>query len=143
MKVSSVIKVRVWRSKDLIDWESLGPIFTVDETMKAKSGQKLGNRYIWAPEIHWLEDRWALVHCPGRHSSFVLSQRADLEGPWIHPMNGKMGRRHDPSLFTDEDGTRYMLWGNTLVAPLSKDLSSYTADPVRIDPSGSRPGPEG
>ena len=33
-------QVRLWRSRDLIQWESLGPIFTVDDTMRAKSGKK-------------------------------------------------------------------------------------------------------
>lgn len=138
-------QVRVYRSKDLIEWESLGPIFTVDDTMKAKNGKNISKRLIWAPEVHWLADRnrWALVHCPKMHSSLALTSGSDLEGPWTHPMNGEMGPRHDPSLFTDDDGTRYMLWGNTLVAPLSKDLKHYTGKPVRIDPSDSRPGPDG
>jgi beta-xylosidase len=136
-------QVRLWRSKNLIVWESLGPIFTVDDAMKAKGGKEIGNRLIWAPEVHWLGDRWALVHCPKAHSSLALTQGKELKGPWTHPMNGSMGQRHDPSLFIDDDGTRYLLWGNTLVAPLSDDLTSYTAEPVRIDPAGSRPGPDG
>ncbi len=136
-------QVRLWRSKDLIEWESLGPIFTIDETMKARSGKKIPKRLIWAPEVHWLGDRWALVHCPKKHSSLALTTGGDLKGPWTHPMNGAMGERHDPSLFTDDDGTRYLLWENTLIAPLSQDLTSYTAEPVRIDPAGSRPGPDG
>lgn len=136
-------QVRVWRSKDLVSWESLGPVFTVDDTMQARTGKKLSNRYIWAPEVHWLGNRWALVHCPARHSSLVLSAGAALKGPWTYPMKGSMGRRHDPSLFIDTDGRRYMLWGNTFVAALSADLTSYVGDPVRIDPSDSRPGPDG
>ena len=138
-------QVRLWRSRNLIEWESLGAIFTVDDTMMAKSGKNIAKRFIWAPEVHWLSDqgRWALVHCPRRHSSFALTNGKDLKGPWTHPMKGEMGQRHDPSIFTDDDGTRYMLWGNTLVAPLSSDLTSYTAEPFRIDPGGSRPGPDG
>ena len=141
-------QVRAWRSRDLIDWESLGPIFSVDDTMKSQSGKDIGKRLIWAPEVHWLGDlgtegRWALVHCPKRHSSLALTSGGELKGPWTHPMRGEMGQRHDPSLFTDDDGTRYLLWGNTLVAPLSDDLTRYAAEPVRIDPSGSRPGPDG
>lgn len=136
-------QVRAWRSKDLIEWENLGPIFTVDDTMKAKKGKKIPKRLIWAPEVHWMGDRWALVHCPKAHSSLALSAGKELKGPWTHPMNGGMKPRHDPSLFTDDDGTVHLLWGNTFVASLSRDLSSYTSDPVRIDPSGSRPGPEG
>ncbi len=137
-------QVRAWRSKDLIQWENLGPIFTVDDTMKAKRGKpKIKKRLIWAPEVHWMGDCWALVHCPKAHSSLALSAGGELKGPWTHPMNGGMKARHDPSLFTDDDGTVYLLWGNTFVAPLSKDLAKYTAAPVRIDPSGSRPGPDG
>ncbi|MEM1062424.1 MAG: family 43 glycosylhydrolase, partial [Planctomycetota bacterium] len=136
-------QVRLWRSPDLIEWESLGPIFTVDDTIKAQRGTQIGSRLIWAPEVHWLGDRWALLHCPKRHSSLVLSEGADLQGPWTHPLGGKMGRCHDPSLFTDENGTRYLLWANTLVAPLAEDLSAYTGKPVRIDPAGTRPAPDG
>lgn len=136
-------QVRVWRSKDLIEWEPLGPVFTVDDTMKARSGAKIRKRLIWAPEVHWLGDRWALVHCPKGHSSLALTAGRELQGPWTHPMNGTMGERHDPSLFIDDDNTMYLLYGNTFIVPLSKDLSRYAADPVRIDPAGSRPGPDG
>ena len=31
-----------------------------------------------------------------------------------------------------------MLWGNTQLAPLAADFTKFTAEPVRIDPSGSR-----
>ena len=138
-------QVRVWRSTDLIAWESLGPIFTVDQTMKAKSGKTPKKRYIWAPEVHWLNDkgRWALVHCPKGHSSLALTDGHNLRGPWTHPMNGALGSRHDPSIFTDDDGKRYLLWANTFVAQLSDDMTHYTSDPVRIDPSDFRPGPDG
>ncbi|TWU35045.1 sulfatase-like hydrolase/transferase [Novipirellula artificiosorum] len=136
-------QVRAYRSKDLVDWESLGAIFTIDDTHHAKSGKKLRNPVIWAPEVHWMGDRWALVHCPRTHSSLALSAGKTLAGPWTHPMDGEMGQRHDPSLFTDDDGTVYLLWQNTLIAPLSKDLTHYTAEPVRIDPAGTRPDPAG
>ncbi|WP_419195129.1 sulfatase-like hydrolase/transferase [Novipirellula herctigrandis] len=137
-------QVRVYRSKDLIDWESLGPIFTVDDTHKAANqNKKMKSRLIWAPEIHWMGDRWALVHCPKSHSSLAVSAGKELSGPWTHPMDGGMGPRHDPSLFTDDDGAVYMLWQNTLIAPLSEDLTQYTAEPIRIDPSGTRPAPDG
>lgn len=136
-------QVRVYRSKDLIEWESIGAIFTIDDTMKAKRGKKIAKRLIWAPEVHWIGDRWALVHCPRTHSSLALSAGKELAGPWTHPMEDQLGERHDPSLFTDDDGTRYLLWQNTMIAPLSRNLTSYTAEPVRIDPAGTRPGPDG
>ena len=58
-------------------------------------------------------------------------------------MGRNLGDRHDPSLFEDDDGTWYLLWQNTLIAPLSRDLTRYTAEPVRIDPAGDLLGPDG
>ena len=140
-------QVRVYRSRDLIEWESLGVVFSTDDTLNpVKKGKK--PRRIWAPEVHWMPElgedgRWALVHCPKQVASLAISATKDLKGPWSHPMGSTLGERHDPSLFTDDDGTTYLLWQNTLVAPLRRDLTAYTAEPVRIDPSGTRPGPDG
>ncbi|WP_341405572.1 family 43 glycosylhydrolase [Luteolibacter soli] len=130
--------VQVWRSKDLVEWEYLGTPFTLKDGMRMRPG-----KFVWAPELHWMGDRWALVHCPAASANFSLTEGKDLKGPWTNPMKpGKLGEKHDPSLFKDGD-TWWMLWQNTLIAPLSKDLASFTAEPVRIDPSGSRPGPKG
>ncbi|MGB7325251.1 MAG: family 43 glycosylhydrolase, partial [Rubripirellula sp.] len=142
-------QVRVYRSKDLVEWESLGIVFSVaDIRQDASRINKPNAKRIWAPEVHWMPNlegtgRWALVHCPKQVSSLAISSGKNLSGPWTHAMQGGMGERHDPSLFADEDGSVWMLWGNTLVSPLSRDLSKYVGKPVRIDPSGSRPGPDG
>jgi hypothetical protein len=133
--------VRVWRSKDLVDWEYLGTPYTLEDSWQKASGADPG-KLIWAPELHWLGDRWALVHCPGPKANLALSAGAELKGPWTHPMGDKLGTKHDPSLFQDGD-TWWMLWQNTLIAPLSRDFTQFTAEPVRIDPSGRRPGPDG
>ena len=137
-------RVRVYRSVDLIHWESLGAIFTAEDFNPSRAKAGRGMR-IWAPEVHWIDriNRWALVHCPKQVSTIALSAGPELAGPWTHPMQHRMGQRHDPSLFIDDDDRTYLLWGNTFVAELSDDLSRYVSEPVRIDPSGTRPGPEG
>jgi xylan 1,4-beta-xylosidase len=129
--------VRVWRSKDLIDWESLGTPFTLKDSMRAEPGE-----LIWAPELHWTGERWALVHCPAAEANLALSEGPQLKGPWSHPMKGSLGEKHDPSLFKDGD-TWHLLWSNTMIAPLAKGFTGFTDKPVRIDPAGSRPGPGG
>ncbi len=137
-------QVRLWQSDDLIEWEYLGEPFDLNDTYHVKVlGKTPRRRLIWAPEIHWLGGRWALVHCPGEVASLALTTGPEIRRPWVHTMGGKLGRRHDPSLFHDDDGTWYLLWQNTMLAPLSKDFTHYTAAPVRIDPAGSRPGPDG
>ena len=125
--------VRVWRSKDLIDWEYLGAPFTLERDSFHKQPGKL----VWAPEIHWLGDRWALVHCPQAKANLALSAGPELKGPWTHPLGERLGEKHDPSLFQDGE-TWWLLWQNTFIAPLAKDFTRFTAEPVRIDPSGGR-----
>ncbi|RYD35011.1 MAG: hypothetical protein EOP85_19370, partial [Verrucomicrobiaceae bacterium] len=55
--------VRLWKSKDLIDWDSLGVIYDIK---KDSPFPKQPGKYVWAPEIHWLPEmkRWALLYCP-------------------------------------------------------------------------------
>ncbi len=129
--------VQVWRSKDLVAWDYLGTPFTLEDSWHKEPGS-----LVWAPELHWLGNRWALVHCPADKANFALTTGQELKGPWTHPLGDRLGRKHDPSLFKDGN-TWYMLWGNTFVAPLGADFTQFTAEPVRIDPAGSRPGPDG
>jgi hypothetical protein len=130
--------VQVWRSKDLIDWQYLGTPFT----LKNDTFHKDPGKYIWAPELHWLGNRWALVHCPAAKANLALTQGPELKGPWTHPLGEKLGNKHDPSLFKDGN-TWWLLWQNTFAAPLNKDFTDITAVPDRIDPAGSRVNSEG
>lgn len=140
--------VQVWRSRDLVDWEYQGAPFTIKdiyhygspEREKIKSRNK---NFIWAPELHWDSDlnRWILVHCPFVNSSFALSEGSSIEAPWTHSMGENFDKKHDPSLFRDDDGAWYAIWGNAFVAKISPDLTHFVSEPVFIEPSGSRPDP--
>lgn len=134
--VGSVLQV--WRSKDLVEWEPLATPFT----LKADSWHKQPGPYLWAPELHWLGDRWALVHCPAGKANFALTAGPELKGPWTHPLGANLGTKHDRSLFKDGD-TWWLIWLNGQIAPLNKDFTDFAAPPVRIDPSGSRVNSEG
>jgi len=125
--------VQVWRSKDLINWEYMGTPFILErDSWHGSPGDRL-----WAPEIHWLGARWALVHCPAKKANLALTSGPELKGPWLHPLGAKLGDKHDPSLFSDGD-TWWLLWGNTQIAPLTQDFTGFAAKPVRLDPSGRR-----
>lgn len=141
--------VQVWRSPDLIDWEYQGAPFTVKDTYhyndKERAKVKSQNKdLIWAPEIHWDEDlnKWILIHCPQINSSFVLSDGSKVTGPWTHTMGENFDKKHDPSLFRDDDGTWYAIWANAYVAKISDDLTHFVTEPLYIEPAGSRPDPQ-
>lgn len=129
--------VRLWKSRDLIDWHYEGVIFDLarDSAHPAEPGQR-----VWAPEIHWIPElrRWALLHCPQPYSNFALSAGEKPEGPWTHPMGRSFAGHHDPSLHRDGEGIWWALAGNTRVRPLAPGFTGFTGPGRRIDPSGHR-----
>lgn len=142
-------KVRVWKSKDLIDWEYLGTPFAIEDSYRLQKGLEAstqdmgtgGKEVLWAPELHWVQDKWALVHCPKGRSSLALSEGQEVKGPWQHPMGEAFDKKHDPSLFRDEDGSWYALWANTYIAKIKSDFSGLDSEPYYIEPSTERPNP--
>jgi len=147
-------KAQLWRSRDLIDWEALGTPFTLKDGIWFQEHPEEFKRVaeqewrLWAPELHWLGDRWALVHTspsPVNGANLSLSAGAQIGGPWKNPMGAQIQRRHDPSLFKDDDGTWWLIWGATEIAPLKPDFSAFAAEPRPIGPSGAmtRMGHEG
>ncbi|MGQ8336065.1 family 43 glycosylhydrolase [Sunxiuqinia sp. A32] len=140
--------VQLWRSKDLIDWEYLETPYTVEDTyqyrdeFKEKLAKRGNKDVIWAPEIHWIKDHWALVHCPGAVSSLAFTKGLQVSGPWTHPMGKAFDLKHDPSLFQDDDGSWYALWANTYTAKIKDDFSGFDTKPFFIEPASERPDPE-
>lgn len=145
--------MQVWRSRDLIHWESLGTPFSLVDgywaQVKPEAFATLDRSdwHLWAPELHFFRNKWHVVHTtpsPVRRGSNLAVTHSDkLQGPYSFPLGELSAGRHDPSLFVDSDGTVYLLWQNTLVVRLSEDLTTFVGEPMRIDPSGSRPGPDG
>ncbi|MCO8124212.1 sulfatase-like hydrolase/transferase [Stieleria sp. TO1_6] len=136
---------RVWKSKDLIQWQSLDAPFTMQDGIWAKvkpgafESTPQDQWFLWAPELHWLGDRWALVHTspsPVKGANLSLTAGDQVAGPWSNPMGQAIGKRHDPSMFKDDDGTWWLIWGATQIAPIKADFSGLAAKPVAIKPSG-------
>ncbi|WP_299556337.1 family 43 glycosylhydrolase [Seonamhaeicola sp.] len=137
-------KVQVWKSKDLISWESLSTPYDLydgiwDEVKPERfKGDDKNEWLLWAPELHWLGDKWALVHTspfPVNGANFSISKGMELSG-WTNPMGAKIKKRHDPSLFKDDDGTLWMVWGATQIAKIRPDLTDFDSKPIDISPSG-------
>lgn len=138
-------KAQVWQSPDLIHWRSLGSPYSLTDGIwpqarpaKFEEVDKSDWR-LWAPELHWVGSRWALVHTspsPVAGANLSLTQGAVIGRPWSNPMGPDIGRRHDPSLFQDSDGTWWLIWGATSIAPLRPDFSGLASPPVTISPSG-------
>ena len=138
-------KAHIWKSNDLIDWKPVDDAFSLKDGIWAKTNparfkETDSSKWrLWAPELHWTGKQWALVHTspsPVRASNLSLSSGAEPIGPWKNPMGEKIGHRHDPSLFKDDDGTWWQVWGATQIAKLKPDFSDFEGEPITIGPAG-------
>lgn len=115
----------VSHSRDLIHWEPIGHVLT-DENAAMLSGLESGHGY-WAPDISYHEGRFYVTATLRRNDDHprpraqMITSAARPEGPYDPPAiieeNGI-----DPSLFTDDDGRRYMVLNRgARLLPLSAD----------------------
>ena len=144
-------KIRVWRSPDLAEWEAFGVQFSLEEGYWAQKHpeafeDKDKEWFVWAPEMYYENGKWIFVHTsptPYRNGANLVVTNGLAHGELTFPMGDDMFNKHDPSLFRDDDGTWYLTWSNTLIAPIKPGFAGLAAEPRRIDPSDRRIGHEG
>lgn len=147
-------ELRIWKTRDLIHWESLDNRFTLrDGIWYGKKPERFSSIpesqwRLWAPEFHFVHGKLVLVHTspsPVAGANLSVADGAEPRRPWANPMGEKIGKRHDPSMFQDDDGSVWLIWGATTIARLKPDLSDFEGQPVEIRPSGemSKMGHEG
>ena len=132
--------IEMWKSKDLVQWEHVGFIWTFVKDANDWQKGKLsadGTRTpkpLWAPELHYIKGHWYVAYCIAQLGCGVLKSTTDKpEGPYIdlHP-NGPIpdARHYDTSLFEDADGKVYFLAAHGWIARMKDDLSDL-AEPLR------------
>ena len=99
---------------------------------------------LWAPEFHFMNGRWIIVHTSNVGiPNFALTEGNEIKGPYTDWGN-VMGRRHDPNLFQDEDGSVWLIWGASNIQKIKNDLSGYDETEGKyIPPSNRKIGHEG
>ena len=136
-------EVQAWKTKDFIHWKSMGVIYSLKDVIwytakpeNFKTGEEFRWR-LWAPEFNFINDKVVLVHpSPVNGGNFSVATGLNPGRPWANPIGEKIGRIHDPSLFQDDDGTCWLFWGGTTIAPLKPDLSDFATEPINIGPTG-------
>lgn len=142
--------LRVWKSQDLLKWDYIGAPYDTKITPKFQGKEDKvdwSQQRLWAPELCWVKDRWILVHCPKNVSELAFMESLDFNGKWTFPNSELFNKRHDPSLFLDNDGKLYMLWTEGAkkfyIAQIKSDYSGFESEPVQISPSDRVMGHEG
>lgn len=129
------IGVKIWRSKDLCEWDDLGVVWDLnrdgnDSWYFNRPPHKPGDKrpyLVWAPEIHHFNDTWWLtVSRNGGGNGLLKSVTGKVEGPYettdIH-----FDRNIDSHLFCD-NGTIYYTYGSCQIARMSEDMESLADD---------------
>jgi beta-xylosidase len=126
--------IKIWKSKDLKTWEPLGLVWSIerDGTWQKQWTTKNGNRRraLWAPEIHYLKGNFYLAYCvTGLGTGLLKSTSGKAEGPYVStntPDAPITKTGIDASLFQDDDGQVYFVYGSGSIAPMNADLSALT-----------------
>ncbi len=104
--------IPISHSKDLIHWEVIGHAITNPQWARLEDLE--GGRGYWAPDISYYEGRFYIAATyrlnddGGVYRKQMVTSSDKPEGPYCEPVfldeDGI-----DPSIFTDDDGKRYML----------------------------------
>lgn len=140
----------VWKSSDLQHWMPVRQlprqstvVWNIDrdgtwmKPITLRDGEPF--RPLWAPEIHFINGTFWIPFSVPRHGITVLkSTTGKAEGPYeiaIKP-DEPLSTGIDASLFQDDDGTVYSLYGGGWIARMKPDLSGL-AEPYRHIASAS------
>ncbi len=152
------MNIQAATSPDLVNWRFLG-----NSLPRAPRWAGQGFGYNWAPEVARFGDNYVMyfttrytigsggTQCIGLATSAApegpfLPTEASNEKPFVCQQNE--GGSIDPSTFTDDDGTSYLLWksdansrtGKTwlYIQRLSKDGLSLEGEPTRLISADAR-----
>lgn len=123
--------IKVWKSKDLKDWEPLGFVWKYGKSPWHKKYLE-AKKPLWAPEIHYLKGTyWLTYSLPGWDGTgktsgcgLLKSTTGKPEGPYVDMQpEDRIGDEIDASLFQDDDGTVYFLWHCGKIARMKPDMS--------------------
>lgn len=116
----------ILKSYDLIHWEHASYVY---ETLDGTPGQRLeGDKNIygqgmWAATIRYHDNKFYVCFVANDTRKTYLYTASNVDGPWEKKIIE--GFYHDCSLFFDEDGRVYIVYGNSDIwlTELKKDLS--------------------
>ncbi len=132
--------IKIWKSKNLKDWVPLGLVWSIekDGTWQKQWGEKNGQkrRAVWAPEIHFLKDNYYIAYCiTSLGTGLLRSATGKPEGPYIsvNAPDAPLTKGIDASLFQDDDGQVYFLYGSGLISKMKNDMSGLMDKPVQLE----------
>lgn len=128
--------VELWVSEDLKKWDYMGLVWSFDTDgtwQKEWRMHKKPTRALWAPELHYIKGNYYItLSMPPGVRGLLKSSTGKPEGPYVNALanDGYWDGDIDASLFEDEDGTVYLVYGKGNIARMKEDMSGLAETPV-------------
>lgn len=135
--------VELWVSENLKDWDYIGLVWSFEKDgtwQKPWRFHRIAVRALWAPEIHYIKNNYFItISMPPGDRGLLKSTTGKPEGPYVNALanDEKWDTDIDASLFEDEDGKVYVVYGGGWIAQMKDDMSGMLETPVKpvlIDP---------
>jgi xylan 1,4-beta-xylosidase len=138
-------------SRDLVNWRIIGHAITDPHALDLNDIKD--SHGIWAPDISYAGGRFWIIaplrlNGDGCKNHTVLRRQLVMhadkpEGPYSKPVCLEMDNI-DPSLFTNEDGSRYLVNAPGItITPLNEDCTAFDGDTVQAWAGTGKRAPEG
>ncbi|MER6133332.1 family 43 glycosylhydrolase [Streptomyces sp. NPDC001815] len=136
-------KFKAFSSKDLVHWKDHGEILDLGPDVS------WADKNAWAPAIAERDGKYYFYFCAEQQIGVAVADspagpfKDALGKPLVAKGSSLKGQMIDPAVFTDDDGTSYLYWGNGhgYVVPLNDDMVSFDASKVEdITPDNFREG---
>ena len=117
----------IMKSKDLVNWEIVSYAYNTladNEALTLQNGRNAYGAGSWASSMRYHQGTFYATTFSSTSGRTHIYRTKDIEkGPWIE--NTFRPSLHDHSLFFDDDGRAYMLYGggNLRLVELNEDLS--------------------
>ncbi len=141
-------KLKLMTSSDLVSWKIVSEDYTLKQLpyyneLKEVASSKNLVPMLWAPEIYFIDGKWYMVHATNSvQSTIVCSSTPDFKETKV-PFTEAFGRHHDPSIFIDDDGSKWLVERCAVVTKLKDDMSGLEGKGFSIVPSDRKMGHEG
>ena len=91
----------------------------------------------------FIDGKWHLLHTSNAGlGNFVSTKDANLKAPYVG-WNERFGQQHDPTIFVDDDNSKWLISRCARIQKLNDDLSGFDGNPIDINPSNRKMGHEG
>ena len=116
----------ILKSKDLINWEHATFVYDyLDGTdgHKLKGDKNIYGKGMWAASLAYNKGTYYVVFAANDTQKTYIYSTTDIEGKWEKRVLNEL--YYDNSLFFDDDGRVYIIYGhnNVFITELKKDLS--------------------